>query len=141
MISRRNRLDALHGIQQIAVDVNTKILLARRSFSVAADEVKIVAPLKYLGRNSMYMLWIHTMDYAVSFVWSITGNGFINAGLRILGYILLFFGSLFFCGIRSIFYFYPIIRESHIFIHLRSLQLPCRQQKSVESLTDVSYAL
>ncbi len=58
--------------------------------SAAADEVKIMAPLRYLGRNSMYMLWIHTMDYAVSFVWSITGNGFIDAGLRILVDILLF---------------------------------------------------
>ncbi len=58
--------------------------------SAAAERIKIMTPLKYLGRNSMYMLWVHTMDGYVGFMWSITGSSFINAGLRILVDIVLF---------------------------------------------------
>ena len=44
----------------------------------------------YLGKNSMYMLWIHTMDYAVSFIWKTTSNNFTNAIIRIFVDVVLF---------------------------------------------------
>ncbi len=52
-------------------------------FSVIVSELKIMKPIIYIGRNSMYMLWVHIMDYVVQFVWNRTGNSYINAMLRI----------------------------------------------------------
>lgn len=47
-------------------------------------------PVMYIGKNSMYMLWVHIMDYVVQFAWKRTGNNFINAALRIIIDIVLF---------------------------------------------------
>ena len=59
-------------------------------FCSIAEKLKVMKPLKYLGRNSMYMLWIHVMDYIVEYVWNRTDNNFIKALLRIITDIILF---------------------------------------------------
>lgn len=59
-------------------------------FSVIVSKLKIMKPVMYIGKNSMYMLWVHIMDYVVQFAWKRTGNNFINAALRIIIDIVLF---------------------------------------------------
>lgn len=60
--------------------------------SIIVSKFKIMKPVIYIGKNSMYMFWVHYMDYVVQFAWKRTGNGFINAALRIIIDIALFFG-------------------------------------------------
>ena len=57
---------------------------------VGLSKYKVVTPLIYLGKNSMYMLWIHVMDYTLTFVWKSTESVFLNVLLRVVVDICLF---------------------------------------------------
>ena len=59
-------------------------------FGKIVENLKIMKPLMYLGRNSMYMLWVHIMDYNFKFAWDRTNNNFIDGILRIIVDIVLF---------------------------------------------------
>lgn len=59
-------------------------------FSTIVERLKMMKPFMYLGKNSMYMLWVHIMDYTVSFIWNTTSNKFINAIIRIIVDVVLF---------------------------------------------------
>lgn len=59
-------------------------------FSSIIERLKMMKPFMYLGKNSMYMLWIHIMDNTVSFIWKTTSNEFINAIIRITVDVVLF---------------------------------------------------
>ena len=59
-------------------------------FCTAAGKLKIMKPLTYLGRNSMYMLWVHIMDYTVRSIWNRTNNNFVDAIIRIAVDLALF---------------------------------------------------
>lgn len=54
------------------------------------------SPLKYLGKYSMVMLWIHCFDSLYSFAYNITDNGYINISLRVLENIAVFVIVMFF---------------------------------------------
>lgn len=58
-------------------------------FSIIAERLKIMKPFMYLGKYSMYMLWVHSMDYTVEFIWNRTNNDFINASIRIVVDVVL----------------------------------------------------
>ena len=47
-------------------------------------------PLKYIGRNSIYLLFIHCFDKYFSFLYNLTGNGNVNAIIRVLVDVLIF---------------------------------------------------
>ncbi len=58
---------------------------------------KLFKPLRYIGRNAMYMLWVQALDHGWEFLWGWTGNHFADALLRILtdlAVFLLFMGVL-----------------------------------------------
>lgn len=59
-------------------------------FSIIIGKFKIMKPFTYLGKNSMYMLWVHIMDSVVKFMWSKTDNQWINAIIRIAVDMALF---------------------------------------------------
>ena len=59
-------------------------------FSTIVERLKFMKLFMYLGKNSMYMLWVHIMDYTVRFIWKITSNNFTNAIIRISVDVVLF---------------------------------------------------
>lgn len=54
-------------------------------FSVLACKLKRISkPFLYLGKNSLYMLCIHILDFSLFYkLWSITNNNYINMLLRV----------------------------------------------------------
>ena len=68
-------------------------------FCAAADKMRATRPLRYLGKNSMYMLWVHILDNAFYFIWDRTGNNWIRAGLRVATDIVLFVLLMYFIGL------------------------------------------
>lgn len=51
---------------------------------VVCSMKKVVAPLLYLGKYSLYMLCIHILDSSLFYkFWNLSGNSYVNAFLRI----------------------------------------------------------
>ena len=50
----------------------------------------IMKPLLYIGKNTMYLLWVHIFDWYYHDVWQVTNNNFINAGARVAIDLVLF---------------------------------------------------
>lgn len=59
-------------------------------FSIVVGKFKIAKFFTYLGRNSMYMLWVHIMDYLAKPIWNITDNNWVNSIVRIAVDVALF---------------------------------------------------
>lgn len=63
------------------------------------SEVKVLNdPLKYIGKNSIYLYCVHAMDYLLKPVWLITGNVFINGIVRVALDVLISMLILFVLG-------------------------------------------
>jgi fucose 4-O-acetylase-like acetyltransferase len=61
------------------------------SFSQIFSHLKrISVPLKYLGKNSIYMLWVHCFDGYFSFVYNITPHGMVNTIFRVIIDLIIF---------------------------------------------------
>ena len=66
------------------------------SFSQLISNINFVSqPLKYIGKNSMYMLYIHCFDKYIPFFYNLTDNGNVNAIIRVLEDILIFIMVMF----------------------------------------------
>lgn len=52
-------------------------------FSQLISRFRIIAPLKYLGRNSLYLLCIHYLDEQYKSLYRVTTNDYINMLIRI----------------------------------------------------------
>ena len=52
-------------------------------FSQIISKLRITAPIKYLGRNSLYLLCIHYLDEQYKSLYKVTSNDYINMLIRI----------------------------------------------------------
>lgn len=57
-------------------------------------EGRIPSKVTYIGRNSIYMLCIHMMDYLWRFTWSLSNNEYIAVLIRVVIDIVVFFGFM-----------------------------------------------
>ena len=51
---------------------------------------KLATPFKFIGKNSLIMLWVHCFDRYFSFAYLLSSNGYINALLRTVVDIVVF---------------------------------------------------
>lgn len=54
----------------------------------------IKLPFLYIGKNSLYLLCIHIMDYLLNNFWNVSGNQYYSTVLRILIDSIIFFGGM-----------------------------------------------
>ncbi len=59
--------------------------------SVWLQKFKLITPLKFLGRNTFLLFWIHTFDSSWQFFWMVTNHVSIHFSLRLLEDILVFY--------------------------------------------------
>ena len=61
------------------------------SASISLLKIKsFLKPLIFIGKNSMYLFWVHIMDYLLKSVWDIEENLFLRVTVRIIIDILFF---------------------------------------------------
>ena len=56
----------------------------------AISEWKAFRPIQYLGKNSLYMLCVHMVDYSLQRVWQVSNNDYVNCCIRLAFDIILF---------------------------------------------------
>lgn len=59
-------------------------------FCVAVANWHMLRPIIFLGKNSLYMLCVHAMDYLYIGAWKFTTNDFINAMCRVVIDVIVF---------------------------------------------------
>jgi fucose 4-O-acetylase-like acetyltransferase len=74
---------------------------------------KMMIPLIYIGKNSMYFFWAHIMDYVFQPIWSISSHPLIIVGLRLIIDTVLFF--LIICSIKLVIFFIEKIKNKERF--------------------------
>lgn len=52
-------------------------------FCVKTVNKRMAKPFVYIGENSMYILWMHIMDYLFRIIWKWSNSDYINAVIRI----------------------------------------------------------